>query len=194
MSSSDQSSSTSDLRSAAQDHKRDAARKHKWGMGALETRGRGVGNPRPLRPSDTANKPTPRFQISLGRSLVNQPRIARKQDMLEGHTSDDASPNNSASDYSDGSPSPPADADITYSFDAPRGPTQGSQIFNVALAQAVEKFEERETVKLVKDEYDVLDADGEVVASPARKGKEKVKARVMGATRVPDADEDYEFV
>ena len=114
--------------------------------------------------------------------------------MLEGHTSDDASPNNSASDYSDGSPSPPADADITYSFDAPRGPTQGSQIFNVALAQAVEKFEERVTVKLVKDEYDVLDADGEVVASPARKGKEKVKARAMGATRVPDADEDYEFV
>lgn len=114
--------------------------------------------------------------------------------MLEGHTSDDASPNNSASDYSDGSPSPPADADITYSFDAARGPTQGNQIFNVALAQAVEKFEERETVKLVKDEYDVLDADGEVVASPARKGKEKAKARMVGKTRVPDADEDYEFV
>ena len=133
--------------------------------------------------------------MCLGRSLVNQPRVARKQDMLEGHTSDDASPtNSSASDYSDGTPSQPADADITYSFDAARGPTQGSQIFNVALAQAVEKFEERETVKLVKDEYDVLDADGEVVASPARKGKEKVKARAMGATRVPDADEDYVFV
>jgi hypothetical protein len=132
--------------------------------------------------------------MCVGRSLVNQPRIARKQDMLEGHTSDDASPNNSASDYSDGTPSPPADADITYSFDAARGPTQGSQIFNVALAQAVEKFEERETVKLVKDEYDVLDADG-VVASPAGKGKEKARARRgMGATRVPDADEDYEFV
>lgn len=53
MSASGQSSSTSDLRSAAQDHKRDAARKHKWGMGAKETLGRGVGNPRPLRPSDT---------------------------------------------------------------------------------------------------------------------------------------------
>jgi hypothetical protein len=50
--STEQSSSTSDLRSHAQDHNRDAARKHKWGMGALETRGRGVGNPRPLRPSD----------------------------------------------------------------------------------------------------------------------------------------------
>jgi hypothetical protein len=51
--SSEQSSSTSDLRSASQDSKRDATRKHKWGMGALETRGRGLGNPRPLRPSDT---------------------------------------------------------------------------------------------------------------------------------------------
>jgi hypothetical protein len=132
--------------------------------------------------------------MPVGRSLINQPRIARKQDMLEGHTSDEGSSPNTASDFSDGTPSPPADADITYSFDASRGPTQGSQIFNVALAQAVEKFEERETVKLVKDEYDVLDADGEVIAGPARKGKEKVKVRAMGATRVPDADEDYEFV
>lgn len=119
--------------------------------------------------------------------------------MLEGTTSDEAeaSSANSASDFSsaDDTPSPPADADVTYSFDAARGPTQGSQIFNVALAKAVERFEERETVKLVKDEYDVLDTDGESVASPAR--KEKGKARVasgMGATRVPDADEDYEFV
>jgi hypothetical protein len=112
--------------------------------------------------------------------------------MLEGHTSDEASSNNSASDFSDGTPSPPADADITYSFDASRGPTQGSQIFNVALAQAVEKFEERETVKLVKNEYDVLDADGESVVGPAKKVKSKLRG--MGATRVPDADEDYEFV
>lgn len=126
---------------------------------------------------------------------MNHARLARKQDMLEGTTSDEASSNNSASDFSsDGTPSPAADADITYSFDASRGPTQGSQIFNVALAKAVEKFEERETVKLVKDEYDVLDADGESVASPARKGGKAAKVAGMGATRVPDADEDYEFV
>lgn len=125
--------------------------------------------------------------------MNNPARIARKQDMLEGTTSDEASSNNSASDFSEDTPSPAADADITYSFDASRGPTHGSQIFNVALAQAVEKFEERETVKLVKDEYEMLDADGEAVASPARNGKAKV-SRGMGATRVPDADEDYEFV
>lgn len=116
--------------------------------------------------------------------------------MLEGTStamiSDDSS--NANSDYDgDGTPSPAADAAVTYSFDAARGPSQGSQILNTALAKAVEKFEERETVKLVKDEYDVLDAEGETVVSPAKKGKEKAKS-VTGQTRVPDADEDYEFV
>jgi len=139
----------------------------------------------------SVHKSNPRFELNIGHP-INHSRVTRKHDMLEGNTSDEASPNNSASDFSDGTPSPPADVDITYSFDASRGPTQGNQIFNVALAQAVEKFEERETVKLVKNEYDVLDADGESVAAPSR--KTQAKARGMGATRVPDADEDYEFV
>lgn len=195
--SADQTSSTSDLRSAAQDYKRDAARKHKWSMGAMETRGRGVGNPRPLRPSDT-HKPAPRIEWTHPNKQISAARLARKQDMLEGTTSDEASsPNTSAaSDYSDDTnPSPSsADADIAYSFDAARGPTQGSQIFNVALARAVEKFEERETVKLVRAEYDVLDGEGESLATASPAGKAKAKARGMGATRVPDADEDYEFV
>jgi hypothetical protein len=51
--SSEQILPTSDLRGAAQDSKRDAAHKHKWGMGAIERVGRGEGQPRPLRPSDS---------------------------------------------------------------------------------------------------------------------------------------------
>lgn len=51
--SSEQTFSTSDLRSTAQDSKRDAARKHKWAFGSVERVGRGVGNPRPFRPSET---------------------------------------------------------------------------------------------------------------------------------------------
>ena len=115
--------------------------------------------------------------------------------MLEGTaaTSSDES-TNSNSDFDEGTPSPPADAGVMYSFDAARGPTKGSQILNVALAKAVERFEDRETSKLVKDEYDVLNADGDTVVSPAKKGKSKAKSESVKAIRVLDADEDYEFV
>ena len=79
-----------------------------------------------------------------------------------------------------------------YSFDAPCGPTQGSQVLNFALANAVKKFEEKETVRLVKNEYDVIDSDGESVGlSPVKKDKGKAKAEQFV---VLDEDEDYEFV
>lgn len=49
------------------------------------------------------------------------------------------------------------DADIAYSYDAASGPTQGRDIFSMAVNKAVERFETKETEKLVKNEYDVLD-------------------------------------
>lgn len=118
-------------------------------------------------------------------------KVARKQDMLDGTavSSDDSS--NSSSDHDD-APMPPVDTGVMYSFDATRGPSHGSQILNVALAKAVEKFEERETVKLVKTEYEVLDDEGESIGlTPAKKSKGKAKAVPM---IVSDADEDYEFL
>lgn len=48
------------------------------------------------------------------------------------------------------------DADVSYSFDAPRGPHQGSQILSMALAKAVERFEIKATEKLVKEEYEIV--------------------------------------
>jgi hypothetical protein len=123
--------------------------------------------------------------------------MTRKHDMLEGTSaaalSDDSSGSNS--DFDDANtPSPPADTGVMYSFDAARSPSQGSQILNAALAKAVEKYEERETVKLVKSEYDVLDAEGETVVSPAKKEKGKARKAPGGTSHVPDADEDYEFL
>ena len=81
---------------------------------------------------------------------------------------------------------PPPDAEIAYSFDATRGPSQGSQILGIALAKAVERFENNATDKLVKEEYEVLNSDGEPVLS---KGPKK------GSKQIASKDDDeYEFV
>jgi hypothetical protein len=64
-------------------------------------------------------------------------------------------------DIREASAAPEPDADITYSYDAQRGPGRGSQILSMALAQAVEKFETKETEKLIKNEYEVVGKESE---------------------------------
>ena len=204
--SSEHSASTLDLRSRAQDYKRDAARKHKWALGTITTAGRlAGGKPRPHRPSETWVSNSSKFTSQLTSSsnfnarrrdtksaiaaLENRAKVSRRVDMLEGIVVSDES-SSSASDY-DETPSPPVDVNVIYSFDAARSPAHGSQILNAALAKAVEKFEDRETVKLVKDEYEVLNDEGESVGLTPAKGGKKEKAQ---AIIVPDADEDYELV
>lgn len=131
-------------------------------------------------------------------SLAPGKKLARKRDMLEGPAtvraiSDDMEGESSlSSDNDELSSSPPPDAGIMYSFDRPRGPSHGSEILNVALASAVKKFEEKETARLVRDEYDIIDSEGESIGlSPVKKGKGKAK---MEALVVPDEDDDYEFI
>lgn len=65
---------------------------------------------------------------------------------------------------------------MAYSFDK-SGPSHGSEILSLAISKAVERFENKETEKLVKDEYEVV-------------GKE-VEARNEGY--VADED-DFELV
>lgn len=126
-------------------------------------------------------------------SLEHGSKVARKHDMLEGTAvSSDESDSTTDSD----APLPPADVGVMYSFDASRGPSHGSQILNVALAKAVEKFEEKETVKLVKNEYEVLDSEGEslgLTPSSKRSKAKANKAKTEMAITAKD-DEDYEFV
>jgi hypothetical protein len=126
-------------------------------------------------------------------ALTRGTKVTRKQDILEeGATISDDSAATNSDEYDDGAISPPEG--VMYSFDAKSAPTQGSQILNVALAKAVERFEERETVQLVKDEYDVLDTTGEVVPqTSASRRSRKGKGKASPASDV-DADEDYEFV
>lgn len=45
------------------------------------------------------------------------------------------------------------DHKIMYSFDAPTGPADGRAVLNDALHQAVVKFEDGQTRRLVNDEY-----------------------------------------
>ena len=65
-------------------------------------------------------------------------------------------------DVQEGSAAPEPDAGITYSFDAPRGPAHGSEILNMAINKAVERFESKETEKLVKNEYEVVGKEADV--------------------------------
>jgi hypothetical protein len=108
---------------------------------------------------------------------IDKARAALKNDIAE------ASGDSSADeDVEAPSAAPTPDAEIAYSFDAERGPSQGSQVLGQALAQAIERFEVRQTDKLIKEEYEVLDAGA---LSPAPKASKK---------GVAPEDEDYEFV
>lgn len=123
--------------------------------------------------------------------VYSNAKVACRRDRLDAEADDSSSSN---SDFDENTTSPPADAGVMYSFDAASGPSHGSQILNVALAQAVERFNEKETTKLVKDEYEILDSEGESVGlTPVKKGKGKAQ-EVSAAVAAPEDDEDYEFV
>jgi hypothetical protein len=51
---------------------------------------------------------------------------------------------------------PEPDADITYSYDALRGPGGGGDILALAVNRAVERYENKATERLVRDEYEVV--------------------------------------
>lgn len=124
-----------------------------------------------LRVLFEANKPR-------GNSNINKARVAIKNDIA--YASGDSSADEEV-EHPYVAPVP--DAEVTYSFDAQRGPSHGSQILNHALTQAIERYEVRETDKLIKNEYEVLGFDEALSPGPrvARKG-------------VAPEDEDYEFV
>lgn len=77
-------------------------------------------------------------------------------------------------------------SEILYGFDNLRVPAHGSQILNTALAKAIEQYEDKETVKLVRNEYEILDADEEEAQNL---GHVSVKPKLMDAE-----DAEYEFV
>jgi hypothetical protein len=79
---------------------------------------------------------------------------------------DIASPSDSSAgedEPNETSAAPEPDAEITYSFDADRGPGGGSQVLSIAVSKAVERFENRETEKIA-EEYEFVDSKDGYVA------------------------------
>jgi hypothetical protein len=158
---------TADLRSSAREFNRDKNSRAKWAHGQSYGPGRREedGKPRPAKPCSSTKSYVPPMKA----------RTAFNKDMASA--SDDSSADE---DVDHPSTAPAPDADIAYSYDASRGPTHGSQILNYALDKAVERFETKETEKLVKREYELLDFDDDDVP--------------RGKRRVAPEDEEYEFI
>lgn len=117
-------------------------------------------------------------------AATHKARVRERHNRDIQHLSGDSS---AEDEVEEPSAAPEPDADIAYSFDAARGPGQGSQILSHALDKAIERFEIRATDKLIKDEYEVLDHDGEPVATRSGKGKKPVSV-------VRDDEDDFELV
>ncbi|KAF1814686.1 hypothetical protein P152DRAFT_392316 [Eremomyces bilateralis CBS 781.70] len=188
---SEQSVPTNDLRSESMDSKRDHDHKSKWAHGKVTGRGQGPNaHGRPMT-------------IHRNEGVIRSHRLAKtalKQDVRDegvAHHSVPvgASPSGSSSDEHakeviEPSAAPEPDAEITYSFDAAKGPGHGSQLLSMAVEQAVERFENEETEKIVRTEYDLLEAEG--VAVPfVGKGKEK---KTAGKKEKKKVEDEYEFV
>ena len=162
-----------DIRSNAKPYNRDKEHKAKWALG--ETLGGYGQNPNP-------NKPRPIHPMKTPRSVMGHVNRLRDSVKHKDETSYDPSDSSADEDVEAASAAPVPDADITYSFDAPRGPSHGSQILGHALDQAVERFETRVTEKLIKEEYEVLDTNGEPAGASPK------------AARKAAAPEDEDFV
>ncbi|KAJ4376441.1 hypothetical protein N0V83_001725 [Neocucurbitaria cava] len=159
---------TGDLRSDAKEFNRDKNSRVKWAHGQSFGPGRREedGRPRPAKIVPHIKSTYPGHMKA--RSVFNKDMASASGD--------------SSADEDVEHPSTAPDAEIAYSFDATRGPSHGSQILNHALEQAIERFETKETDKLIKNEYEVLDIDAEEALSPRHR-------RTVAAE-----DEEYEFV
>jgi hypothetical protein len=178
---------TNDLRSDAKEFNRDKNSRVKWAHGQSFGPGRREEDARP-RPARVV--PHIRYVDCASAWHVLPARSNRCRSSYPGHMKartalhkDMANASGeSSADEDVEHPSTAPDAEIAYSFDATRGPSHGSQILNHALEKAIEQYEVKETDKLIKNEYEVLDVDAEIL-SPLPKKR-----------NVAPEDDDYFFV
>ncbi|MCJ1281206.1 hypothetical protein MMC26_000524 [Xylographa opegraphella] len=139
-----------------QDYKRDLDQKHKWALGEMDGFRGYPGKVRPVKPV------TQKVRRAIQRSAWSS-NVSRKHSAIA--TDNNPSDSSAEEDVKEASAAPVPDAGIAYSFDAPRGPGQGSEILTLAINKAVERFETKATEKLVKDEYEVVAKEAEPVHS-----------------------------
>ncbi|KAL8959758.1 MAG: hypothetical protein Q9193_003431 [Seirophora villosa] len=138
-----------------QDRKRELDSRHKWSLGeAAQSAGRNKKQP--------AKAPGPAFTRMVSREVqFNKSKAARMEKLsckTDSRYIDDSPVSDSSTDedVQEASAAPEPDANITYSYDAARGPHKGGQILSMALAKAVEKYETQATEKLIMMEYEVI--------------------------------------
>ncbi|MCJ1350839.1 MAG: hypothetical protein MMC33_000820 [Icmadophila ericetorum] len=140
-----------------QDYKREIDQRRKWAHGTNQ-------DYRPCSQQPVAKvKPMPTASSAASKANKRYSRWtggnSRKPSRL--HPDFNSSDSSAAEEVIEASAAPEPDVDITYSFDAPRGPSHGSAILSMAINKAVDRFETKVTEKLVKDEYDVVEDEQE---------------------------------
>ena len=167
-----------DLRGASKDYLRDHEHKAKWGTDDpvrgcvhrsqgfdLEVCDKCTARP-PHRGSRKYGRHSSNRVVNEYKGVAKKKAFARKAIGNEIEAGTDA-PLAGVSDTSgdesikdDGAASVP-DAEVMYSFDATSGPSHGSDILGRAVTQAVERYENKQVEKLIK-EYDVVEDPSDV--------------------------------
>jgi hypothetical protein len=126
---------------------------------------------------------------------AHRARIARKQEALK----EVASGSSLSRSISDLLPSPSAstrnssvDSGVLYSFDAPSTPRKVVGL-NSLVEKAEMEWQSRETDKIVRDEYEILDDSGEVKVMAKGKGK-KGSPRQRAQVVVVEDEDDWETI
>jgi len=217
-------SAHADLRSASRSYNRDKNHTTKWSLGprtalnqpaldsAWSANAPATNNAKivPLKwsgrsggpPKSHANVSTKARGVSHYDTESANLRVNRKQDALREITYPDSkSLSRSLADLLPStSTSIPinkneaADAGVLYSFDKKSSPSDTVGLGGL-IERAEQRFREKETIKLVKSEYEVLDSDGEKeVLRKGRKDRSGGGSAMVMTAGAFDEDDDYELV
>jgi len=164
-----------DLRSEAKSYKRDKNHSTKWANGVIARPGIKCPHLEPWQQQSCTVCPGRPINFSKSHGYHAKEKAYQKKQTGQASTLARKAFRNDIDDAFDGplahvtdtsgdeevhdaSAAPlPAEADFMYSYDAPSGPRAGSDVLSSALNQAVRRFENNQTEKLINKEYDVID-------------------------------------